>query len=730
MFAGLSLLPALALVVRTPVPQPTRIAANHVIELAFVSEKRYADPFNEVEVSARVLRPDGATQEIPAFWAGGQTWKVRCASGKPGKYTYRVACTDAANASLNGAAGEFEVTGYAGSNPLYRHGPVRVAADRRHFEHADGTPFFWLADTWWMGLCKRLAWPDEFRTLTKDRVKKGYAVVQIVAGLYPDMPAFDERGANEAGFPWTKDYSRIRPEYFDAADRRIAALVEAGLSPCIVGAWGYHMPWMGVDRLDKHWRYVVARYGAYPVIWCVAGEANLPYYLTAGFPFDDREQVMEWTKAARYLRSIDPFHRPLSIHPTGLGKLDARHAIDDVSLLDFDMLQTGHGDRSSLPPTVDAARIAYAGQPAMPFLNSEVCYEGILGACHDDVQRLMFWTCMLSGAAGHTYGANGIWQLNQPGKPYGKSPHGGDYGPVPWTEAMKLPGSGQLGMAKAFLERLEWWTLEPRPDGAAYADGGEHVAWGDWIWYPEGNPAEDAPVASRYFRKSFGVADPRDVARAILRVAADDRHVAYFNGARVSDGGGWSSVRDIDVTKLLHAGRNIIAVRGENGAAPVRKNPAGLLCTLTLQRRDGKSVNITTDSSWQAQNREVVGWEKPGFADLAWPSALVVAPYGGGPWGRVADSQPYLSPYAAALPDGAMIVYVPLAREVALRRLQSGRQYRLELFNPVSGRVSRQGISTADASGAIAIPAPAGMSDWVLVVRPESKKPESKKEVR
>src|SRR5438128_4943039 len=36
--------------------------------------------------------------------------------------------------------------------------------------------------------------------------------------------------------------------------------------------------------------------------------------------------------------------------------------------------------------------------------------------------RFMFWACVLSGAAGHSYGANGIWQVNRPGQPYGPSP--------------------------------------------------------------------------------------------------------------------------------------------------------------------------------------------------------------------------------------------------------------------------------------------------------------------
>jgi len=67
--------------------------------------------------------------------------------------------------------------------------------------------------------------------------------------------------------------------------------------------------------------------------------------------------------------------------------------------------------------------------------------------------RAMFWVCMLNGAAGHTYGANGIWQNNRPGDPHGKSPHGGTYGKISSQDAMHLPGSGQVGMGKKLFER-------------------------------------------------------------------------------------------------------------------------------------------------------------------------------------------------------------------------------------------------------------------------------------
>src|SRR5208283_2369845 len=99
-------------------------------------------------------------------------------------------------------------------NPLYRHGPIRVAQDRRHFEHADGTPFFWLGDTWWKGLSKRLTW-DGFQQLSADRRGKGFTVVQIVCGVYPDEGPFEARWENEGGKPYaTRDFSVVNPAYF------------------------------------------------------------------------------------------------------------------------------------------------------------------------------------------------------------------------------------------------------------------------------------------------------------------------------------------------------------------------------------------------------------------------------------------------------------------------------------------------------------------------------------
>lgn len=429
-------------------------------EWSFVSGKQYTDPFNQVDVDAVITLPSGQEERIPGFWAGGSTWRIRYAPPAPGVYHIRSVCSDAGNHDLHDQKLTLHVEPYAGQNVHYKHGVLQVADDKRHFKHADGTPFFWLGDTWWMGLCKRLSWPDGFETLTADRVQKGFTMVQIVAGLYPDMEPFDERGANEAGYPWDREFKSINPSYFDMADVRIQHLADNNLAACIVGFWGYFIPRMGMDKVKKHWRYLVARWSAYPVVWCLAGEGTMPYYLSKTKEQDAETQKHGLTELARYVRTIDPHHHPITIHPSSSSRL----CVDDPSVLDFDMLQTGHSDRESAPNTIETINRSLTANPTMPVVIGEVCYEGIQEASRQEVQRFMFWAAILSGNGGHTYGANGIWQFNTREKPYGLSPHGHSWGGPAWDIAAQLPGSGQLGLAKRLLTRYSWWKLEAQPD--------------------------------------------------------------------------------------------------------------------------------------------------------------------------------------------------------------------------------------------------------------------------
>ena len=123
--------------VRTATAKDTvfKAEANVPVEVTFTATRAYADPFNEVTLDAVFRDPKGAELRVPAFWAGENSWKVRYASPVTGTHRFRTECSEARDTGLHGITGRVEVKSYRGKNPLYRHGPLRVAASRRFPAH-------------------------------------------------------------------------------------------------------------------------------------------------------------------------------------------------------------------------------------------------------------------------------------------------------------------------------------------------------------------------------------------------------------------------------------------------------------------------------------------------------------------------------------------------------------------------------------------------------------------
>jgi len=140
---------------------PHQISATQyqITEWFYHTAKSYNDPFNDIELDIILTHSDGQSWRIPAYCAGGNEWRVRFAPPKPGTYKINSVSSDQTNSDFHGQECTLEVSDYRGNNHLLKHGPLKVADSRRTFKYEDGTPFFWLGDTWWMGLCKRLAWP-------------------------------------------------------------------------------------------------------------------------------------------------------------------------------------------------------------------------------------------------------------------------------------------------------------------------------------------------------------------------------------------------------------------------------------------------------------------------------------------------------------------------------------------------------------------------------------------
>lgn len=709
LWAGLTLVvPAKDVVLKTE--------ANVMVELTFTASRTYADPFNEVKLDVVVRDPKGRELRVPAFWAGADVWKVRYASPMVGTHRFLSACSESRDQGLHGVGGKVEIIRYRGQNPLLRHGALRVAEDQRHFAHADGTPFFWLGDTWWMGLCQRLRWPEEFQTLATDRRAKGFNVVQIVAGLYPDMPAFDERGANEAGFPWERDYARIRPEYFDAADRRIAYLVGQGFVPCIVGAWGYHLPWLGTEKMKQHWRYLIARWGALPVVWCAAGEGAMPFYLSKDKAVESARQKREWTEVIRFIHDTDPFDRLVTIHPPQT----ARESVTDPGVLDFDMQQTGHGS-----PAGQHAALAAKGWrtlPVMPVISGEARYEAleINPTLSADDARQAFWAHLLnSGCAGHTYGANGIWQVNRREQPYGKSPGGNNWGSTPWDEAMRLPGSTQLGLGKKLLAQYPWYRFTPHPEWATFtSEAAVSLDGCQWIWFPEGHPAQDAPAEKRFFRKTFTLPEGKAITRARLFASADDWFAARLNGEKLGSSGNRLTGRQFDgLARLLKPGTNILALVGENKPANVPANPAGLIACLEVRFADGETLKLKSDATWRSAKSEAAGWDAAGFDDAAWSNAAMIGRYGDGPWGKIGSPGEFDGPHAAGIPGKVRIIWVPRGEPILVRDLGVRASWIATYFDPTNGERKEMGKVRADTAGLWRCNPPPGPDhDWVMIL--------------
>ncbi len=451
------------------------VERNKSIEIAIRTQNQYSNPYLDVEVDF-IFASEHHTIKIPAFWAGENKWKVRFSSHLIGEFQFKSICSNQDDKDLSSCEGRINVVGYEGENYLYSNGAIRVSDDKSHFEHANGKAFMWLGDTWWFCLQKRLKYPEDYSLLLKDRAEKGFNVIQFVAGLYPDMKPFDKRGISEAGFPLDETYKMINPTYFEVADRKITAMVEHGLVPCIFAFWGYYVNFMDKESMKAYWRYLIARYASLPVFWCIAGEAIMPFYTIEddleGNSKKDLElnQTQEkcdnyinwskgiWSEISAFIKETDGYKRPISIHPAN--GCTGSECVLDAKDIDFDMLQSGHSGWQFYAQSLKINTRALQKEPKMPVVLSEISYEGICGMCGQEVQRYLFTSAILMGCAGYTYGANVMWVFNIEGDIHGDSPYGRSWGYNLWKDAYDLPGGRQIGNVKNLLSYYEFNKFE------------------------------------------------------------------------------------------------------------------------------------------------------------------------------------------------------------------------------------------------------------------------------
>ena len=196
--ASLLITVSLLLIARTAIAEDMVPRQWRVLELAFTASQEHASPM-ELNLTAKFVGPGGVEFEVPGFWDGGNTWRVRFAPTSAGEWRYRTVAADSEDSGLDGQNGEFTVQPATGENPLFAHGGfLRVSQDSRYLTYSDGTPFFWMGDTWWycpLSLCPIVGSyggpvDSMFKALVDVRKQEGYTVAQMAfAGLPKDMPA-------------------------------------------------------------------------------------------------------------------------------------------------------------------------------------------------------------------------------------------------------------------------------------------------------------------------------------------------------------------------------------------------------------------------------------------------------------------------------------------------------------------------------------------------------------
>lgn len=409
---------------------------------------------------------------LDGYWDGGRSWKVRFAPTLSGTWSWR---SSSSNSGLNNKSGSISVTpptaAERNSNANLR-GHLNISSDQRRLEYADGTPFFWIGDTNWHINDDRCGVSNgNFYTYVDNRKAKQFNVIQI---QYFSRLHYNEGGYpvpdNTGEKPGNGDWHPINPNYFQSVDKRMDYLFDQGF--VVAG----HPRWISNDMITLTWaqrimQYLMARYGAYNTIWSLTGEYQLSRKHS-----NSLDSPTQWNQLGNFVQSINPYQHPTTIHPTGGGPsyisgwefedYSSSGEFHNSDWLDINWIQT----YAWIEDVAESIYSDYNKTPVKPVIMAEPAYEFYPSSSWDQqnynqidgmLSRLQAWSAILNGAAGHTYGAWGVWQFYDPSHP---QPGYDGKNAAPWSTLLDAEGASDMQHLKTFFEGsdLDWTTLAPR----------------------------------------------------------------------------------------------------------------------------------------------------------------------------------------------------------------------------------------------------------------------------
>lgn len=604
------------------------------------------------------------------------------------------------DAGLHGQTGTFTALPADGDNALFQHGGfLRTSADGHHLTYADGTPFFWLGDTWWfcpsdtvpIDSSSNPEIPSAFYDMVGVRKEEGFTAIHMafldrMDGINPYSDAM--RGPN------------LTPAYWQKVDRYMDYANANGLIPVIGMGWAGR-PLNPADwRLL--WRHLIARYGAHAVTWLICGEYNVRGV--------SDEQIADTLALGQFIKDTDPYHRAMTVHPWAMG--GDRQQAWDQPWYDFIMFQGGHGPA----PRVKLYLDAYDRQPAKPVIEGECQYEGI-GAFTDADIRNVAYRALQSGACGYTYGSQGLWYPTQ-NEQDEKTKEWGT--PLVWWKALRRPGSVQLGHLRRIYEGVDWWKLQPMPDAVTVTSVSSQekaeTVYDCVAHFPEATAsnalwsrlAENDATSIDLHPQSKGRTPLAYPPIALPNVAADEKLLlvlAVGIGAEVNLNDPKHPADGVDFA---------VTIDGEAVWTTHRDDKPWLYQAIDLTAKAGRTVQLELVTGSGPEGN--MNYDHGQFRQ---PLILKVAADNPTPCREAYLAPPPRPVFAKADGDRTVVLYLPANPGPAIRSLHgvaAGATYTATWHNPRTGEALPP-FSLTPSGPALALPEAPDAEDWVLILR-------------
>ncbi len=432
-------------------------------------------------------------------------------------------------------------------------GPLTVSSNKRYLQHADGTPFFWLADTAWL-LFQKLNRQETERYLDNRRAK-GYNVVQAVVlsfgpvrNVYGAAPLVDGDPARPAITPGNDPSIPGQYDYWDHIDWVLDRAAAKDIYIAIVPAWGSVIKRGQVNEANaaSYAGFLAKRYRDRPnIIWMNGGDLQ------------GDVQRATWEILGRTLRELDPHHL-ITFHP--FGRTQSSTWFHTAAWLDFNMFQSGHRryDQDPAPNAKGEDNWRYvledwARTPPKPTLDGEPSYEGIPQGLHDpkqprwkdhDVRRYAYWS-VFAGACGHTYGNNAVMQFHRPGDTpaYGSNAY--------WYDALDDAGAGQMRHLKDLMLSRPYFDRVHAPDAVVSGSGAryEHIVATRgrdymFVYTYTGRPFSLRPGVIGGKRLRAAWFDPRHGTKRSIGLVANDAPQHFTPPGIAGPGNDWVLILD------------------------------------------------------------------------------------------------------------------------------------------------------------------------------------------